>query len=332
MTGGATFTRSKQFMMTILPMVTLLMLSGLFISSMAQSARGFEKSHQTVLEAHSMPLVGQYLSLNGIEAVYQLPSPLDELQGVLFVAHGCSHSATDWWPKSSSCTKCVGLPIEMAIVREAIYAHRFAVIGISSTNRAHKCWSPKDVPRVQEALQYFYSNIIPGKNVSLHGLGASSGGGFVGFLSQQKLAIPLSSICVQISSVAGDRVGNMPPTLFVLMSRDEHTLSHVKGTANGIAKSNILVTSPKEIKPEFFSSRSGRFISVEESRTIQAALKNGNMLDDKLLLVEDPRGSNWREVRLFSLELKLLRCSHFDVDVDCEGRRSKPGRKRQSGG
>eukprot|EP01040_Poterioochromonas_malhamensis_P024394 gene24394-30161_t len=80
------------------------------------------------------------------------------------------------------------------------------------------------------------------------------------------------------------------------MSRDEHTLNHVRGTANGIAKSNVLVTSPKEIKPEFFSSKSGRFISVEESRTIQAALKNSNMLDDKLLLVEDPRGSNWREI------------------------------------
>ncbi len=95
---------------------------------------------------HTKPLIGQYLALEGIEAVYQLPSSSDSIEGVLFVAHGCSHSATDWWPKSTACMKCTGLPVEMNIVREAIYAHKFAVIAVNSMNRVHKCWNSKDIP------------------------------------------------------------------------------------------------------------------------------------------------------------------------------------------
>lgn len=245
-----------------------------------------------------MPLVGQYLSLESIEAVYQLPTPLESIQGVLFVAHGCSHSATDWWPKSSSCTKCTGLPIEMSIVREAVYTNKFAVIAISSLNRVHKCWNGKDVPRVQEAVKYFYKNIIPGKNVSFHALGASSGGGFVGFLSQQTSEIPVSSLCVQISSVGGEKSSTLPPALFILMSRDEHTLNHVKTiTAPAISKSSVLVTSPKEIRPDYFSSKSNKLITAEESRAIHAAFSEGKIIDEKNFLIEDPRSSEWREVR-----------------------------------
>lgn len=273
---------------------------GLFVICFALG----DRTHvETVIEstAHIYPLVGQYLSLNGIEAVYQLPTPLENIDGVLFVAHGCSHAATDWWPKSTSCTKCTGLPIEMSIAREAIYNQKFAVLAISSLNRVHKCWNAKDIPRVQEMISYFYSNIIPGKNVTLHALGASSGGSFVGFLSQQKQDISISSACVQISSVGGGKLASMPPTIFVLMSRDEHTVNHVKAVTSEIPKSKVLVTSPKEVGPDYFFLRSNKMISLEESKLIHKALYEDGIIDSKHFLIDDPRTTEWREVFLFQI-------------------------------
>lgn len=248
----------------------------------------------TIDVTHTKPLIGQYLALEGIEAVYQLPSSSDSIEGVLFVAHGCSHSATDWWPKSTACMKCTGLPVEMNIVREAIYSHKFAVIAVSSMNRVHKCWNSKDIPRVQEIIKYFYSSIIPGKNVSFHALGASSGGSFVGFLSQNKFEIPIASACIQISSIGGDRISIMPPTMFILMSKDSHTINHVKSSMNTIAKTKLLVTSPKEIKQEYFHVHSNSFISLEESRAIHASLVENHFLNSENYLLEDPRTTEWR--------------------------------------
>jgi len=54
-----------------------------------------------------------------LEYIYQYPplSNLDAAVGVLFLAHGCSHAATDFWSQyERTCPQCHGLPVEKAIV------------------------------------------------------------------------------------------------------------------------------------------------------------------------------------------------------------------------
>ena len=61
----------------------------------------------------STNLSGTLQTLAGVEAVWQMPSspPL----GLVLLTHGCGHSATDFWPPSPSCPRCIGLPEEVAI-------------------------------------------------------------------------------------------------------------------------------------------------------------------------------------------------------------------------
>ena len=53
-----------------------------------------------------------------VEYVYQIPTSSAKPKGVVFLAHGCQHSSTDFWPKSDTCSSCIGLPVERAIVTE----------------------------------------------------------------------------------------------------------------------------------------------------------------------------------------------------------------------
>ena len=54
--------------------------------------------------------------VGGVELVYQAP---ERPRGVFLVLHGCSHRATDAWPRSAGCDDCVGLPIETRVVGAA---------------------------------------------------------------------------------------------------------------------------------------------------------------------------------------------------------------------
>lgn len=58
---------------------------------------------------------------------------------VLFVAHGCNHAATDFWPPSRRCARCTGLPQER-LVRLAALARGYAVVAVSSLDRQTQCW------------------------------------------------------------------------------------------------------------------------------------------------------------------------------------------------
>ena len=75
-------------------------------------------------------------NISDLEVLWELPpAPM----GVLFVAHGCSHSGSDFWPKSGRCMHCLGLPEEMW-VREAALRRGYAVVAVSSHNRETQCW------------------------------------------------------------------------------------------------------------------------------------------------------------------------------------------------
>eukprot|EP00798_Chlamydomonas_sp_ICE-L_P003267 gene3267-13291_t len=99
-------------------------------------------SSLTVVDANPVDLGGGfgdpvYEKLVETEVVWQKPA---KPVGVLFLAHGCSHGATDFWYMSDSCPTCIGLPVEVQI-REIALSMGFAVVAISSQEREHsRCW------------------------------------------------------------------------------------------------------------------------------------------------------------------------------------------------
>ena len=95
-------------------------------------------------------------------------------RGVLLILHGCSHRATDAWPKSDACPECTGLPIETRVVSAAL-TRNWAVAAVTSHNRRSGCWSQRDVDRIAKATGYVRR--ITNAGPATVSLGASSGGG-----------------------------------------------------------------------------------------------------------------------------------------------------------
>ena len=153
------------------------------------------------------------LTKDNIEYVYQVPDSVgsnpDHIEGVLFLAHGCSHSATDFWPQSPKCSKCIGLPIERTIVVQAL-SRSYVVVAMSSTDRDTKCWhAQEDAVKAKRVLLELRAKVrIPNYVPNfLHGV--SSGGQFVGslamYLNQEHTmgsgnneALEVKAICIQI--------------------------------------------------------------------------------------------------------------------------------------
>jgi len=147
------------------------------------------------------------------EVVWQKPA--GAVKGVLLVFHGCSHSATDWWPKSAACPKCIGLPEEVNITRVAL--HRgYALVALSSAARnSHKCWHasaplhhPQDTKDVANA-KAIVSTLLPREGldkVPLYGMGASSGGAFV--LVAAMGSVKFAALCSQIMAAPEQLLGD----------------------------------------------------------------------------------------------------------------------------
>lgn len=145
------------------------------------------------------PEGGTWELIDNIETVWQ--SPLGAATAIFFLAHGCDHSATDFWPQSeirmgrhigvrTGCPRCIGLPEEMAIVNSALKANMF-VVAISSRSR---CWSlgggtTGDGDRVGRVLRHLIKRELPkGAKLPLYAFGASSGGSFVQVLHRCSLS------------------------------------------------------------------------------------------------------------------------------------------------
>jgi hypothetical protein len=233
---------------------------------------------------------------NGVEYVYEIPVG-GPVRGAVFVAHGCSHSSTDWWPAGQHCLPCIGLPVEGLIVQTAL-SLGYAIIAVSSPNRQHKCWMATDVRRISDVLNHFYADKLFGNYLlPLYMIGASSGGSFVAHLSHSLALKPtVRAMCAQITSV---RERSKVPIIFVLMERDEGTLAHVREkVANGyFAEHKILLVGPRPVGPEYLHA-TGAVDSKDVSENVHGALLERGFLDPSTLhLREDPRLSAWRQVR-----------------------------------
>ena len=263
---------------------------------------------------------GTHVVLDGeTEVVYQLPSNGKPLSGLLFVAHGCGHSANDWFPKSDTCLTCTGLPIELTIVREAL-SRNIAVVAVSSNNKQHKCWVQKnDRQPVINAIKHVYAVAkvsLDTETVPLYLFGASSGGSFIGTFAQEAKTsgIPVSALCVQIIYIKIHRFDeSLTPILFVHMPLESHTkkmigtvIEEINGHTPNSASEKLC--SRKPLVPTYFNDH-GAVLTVKESETLVAALTAAGYLTVTKMLAEDPRESPWREVRTVqncAYELSIL--------------------------
>lgn len=250
---------------------------------------------------------GIYVELEGgVQLVYQIPKSNKALTGVLFVAHGCSHSATDWWPKSQNCSRCIGLPVEKTIVQTAL-EHNMAVVAVTSGNRQHKCWVLKsDKVPVINAIKYVYQKagfIAESASLPLYLLGASSGGSFVGSFAQEAKSegLIVSAICVQIMFIKIHRFDEgMIPALFIHMPLESHTKKMISSVIDQINKhspnsAKELLCLKKAIDPTYFNDH-GAALTIADSITLTKALKDSGLLSTQNFLLDNPRETNWREV------------------------------------
>jgi len=239
-------------------------------------------------------LQGSWEAYEGTELVYQIP---EVPRAVLLVAHGCSHSATDWWPKSKKCPKCIGLPVEVNIVSEGL-RRNFIVLAMSSTNRNHKCWTPQDIKPVTKAINHLYERYLNlDYSAPLYLLGASSGGTFVGqFASGNPELLPkVRAVCVQISNV------HKPlhvPVLFNLMEKDIDLITMVRAKKQTQYKGGfkILISPTLPVTAAFFHEHGAVQTAALSESVFRALLKGGFLNKDTLQLAEDPRHSQWRKV------------------------------------
>ena len=268
----------------------------------------------TILSQHlpsiaSLGTDGFYAELDdGIQIVYQIPNNATNLAGVLIVAHGCSHSATDWWRKSNTCPTCIGLPLEQSIVKMAVQKN-MAVMAISSIDRVNKCWVYKhDRMRVIKAIRYIYTKVPSsqeGRKLPLYLFGVSSGGSFVGTFAQDAKSahLQVSAICVQVMFVRIHRESAaMVPTIFVHMPLDAQTaqmISNVVLQMNQRSPNSAVEMrcEKKELTSTYFFEHNAA-LNREDSAKFVLALASAGYLSINNTLIRDPRGTEWREVSI----------------------------------
>jgi hypothetical protein len=237
------------------------------------------------------------MEIGNVQAVVELPR-FPDVKGLVFLAHGCHHSAIDFWPYSASCPMCIGLPEELRI-SSAIVDAGWAAIAMSSADRhSSRCWDfETDGPRVVHALAEFRKehrlNHLP-----LAALGVSSGGAFVLLLAKM---VPLHAVVSQIMAVppsylVGFGGAPFPPTLFIHMPRDRRTAVGVRRCVRwlnqtGVRAANISVP-PLQIHPGFFC----RIPGIDEPLSHRLRRSLAPMLRDDDLLRENPRVGGWRDL------------------------------------
>jgi hypothetical protein len=200
----------------------------------------------------SAGVVGRLEDIDGVEVEWQKPDGL--AKGAVFLAHGCSHAATDFWPKGPGCRACVGLPEEVSIV-QAVLRRGFAAVAVSSNDREYsKCWNPDDdLPRVGKAL----STLLPREGLGalpLYLIGASSGGMFVQVMGKYSRASALESQIMAGPNSLYDK--HTLPTLYTHMVRDTRTADMVSSNIENLQNLGVPCKQFK-VRP-FYSTRNTR--------------------------------------------------------------------------
>lgn len=218
------------------------------------------------------------------------------------MAHGCSHSRTDWFVKSESCPDCVGLPSELSIVKIAL-KYDLLVVAMSSQDRDRKCWNGKaDGDRVAEVLKEFGRRY---PDVPILAFGASSGGSFVSRLGERMESsnVRLSGFISQISAKTPLPLNGLDCAVYITMNRDLATDARAKEHLQKWSKDGSGPTvkhvrlDPLPITETVFSDRISHNGPVPaKSKLMAEALRDAGYLDGEKLLRENPRHSDWRSI------------------------------------
>jgi len=112
----------------------------------------------------------RYERIDGsIETMWQLPKGGVPVKGIVFAAHGCQHQGTDFFAdtghdgwelsacKGSNFRRCLGLPVERALV-EQVRRRGYVALSVSGGSGRKSCWDMVgDVARVEKAIRHVIS-------------------------------------------------------------------------------------------------------------------------------------------------------------------------------
>lgn len=240
------------------------------------------------------------------EIVYHVPNTGGEIRATALLLHGCYHHGRNFFSKSSTCEKCVGLSEELRITRILLEQESIAVIAITSNERRTGCWSDTDYDHVQDALEVFKSqHHLTGLPVLA--LGTSSGGVFGVQLAVRGIvdaalvgAMHLRDELVQ-KWIAMEK---KPPVYIAAMPRDEEKLGKIQANfeamnGQGPVVLDVDTCRPRTLDASFLNERVPN-LSIASAQAIVSDLIEAGHIDAVTgLLVRDPTGgseSNWREV------------------------------------
>lgn len=256
------------------------------------------------------------VALHGVRVVASdrtelvLQRPAGNLLGTVIFFHGCSHSATDFFPAGDLCPQCIGLPEETRMVRIAL-ERGYGVVAVSSTNRERKCWGTHpeakegpDYDRVSTALREAQARNAYSPRVPLFAIGISSGGLFATSLPLRFQVAGVNSmissaVCLFWTGTDNQITDAYPAHVFTHMGEQD------KGTARRVHAAMRTLTrfgthaaeysvSPKPVTVQYLTEAVPRW-GTDLARRVVAALKAGGYLDESYRLLSDPRHSYWRK-------------------------------------
>ena len=244
------------------------------------------------------------LVMFGRTHLYQVPP---NAIGTVAVFPGCARSAQGFWPyDKATAPTCLGFPEDVSHTKQ-ILLKGYAVIVLTPIDTKVLCWSMKDDNPAQAAdvLERFLSQTNLRKK-PLFFLGASSGAGFAirmpQYLLRAKSSLKIHGIISEVGTnippVENGKpvIPNFPPTVWVVMERDEGSQKEARSYVSAFNKNKIaaeFVVSPiRAVTPDFLANRVPA-VSMDEARELVQGMRKVGLVDEHCRLRYDPKAKGW---------------------------------------
>jgi hypothetical protein len=246
---------------------------------------------------------GQVTLLNNINFIWQRydTKKNKNSKGVIFLAHGCKHEATEWFRNSSVCSHCYGMPVESKIVKTLVLTG-YTVIAMSSIINQNKsqCWHVNDREYISKSIKYVYKKLNTTiEKTSLFAIGIANGGVFLGNYAKSlsdSFDITFSAIALMNCGIWHKNFDQdfYPSILFIDMSRNYELSLHNFETMKLLKEKNIATAQfscePRKLtKFYFYEISSGIDFTKKESETLYNKLFSENLIwPGSGILMKDP--------------------------------------------
>lgn len=213
-------------------------------------------------------------SPSGNALYYEMPE--GSAKGVVLTLHGCHHGAHDFWPVSTVCPECYGLPV--GITTSSTLVKKGFVFAAITTTAATGCWSPiSDSIQFDEILALINKQFY-GKPLFLYGI--SAGGSFISSMLENWAAdgllgdkIKIAGVCLHVSAmqhIPKDR-SQLPPVFFAPMIKDHPSTMKakhaIKNLQQGRRHASAFYLEEMPLTPTFFADHGEGSFSVEDSQS-----------------------------------------------------------------